>query len=263
MTRTDSLVVGTLVALLAIIASLVSVPSLLPTAASSLRARRDRCPDRARPYREGVLGRPGLGQPVECPHPGRPRPRRAGLLRARPQRPGRLARAGPRRALDGRLDRARSGRSSSATTRAGTTASRSPPRTSRSPSASSRTPTTGVRAPDRGTRSPSRPTGSAPSCSRSTTPLGGFLQAATQPIAPAHLLAGIPVDQLADRPVRSPADRVRAVRGREPERRRRRADPGRHDPPARRRRATRRRRSRPIRWPRRGRPAVRPGRCRT
>ena len=33
-----------------------------------------------------------------------------------------------------------------------------------------------------------------------STPLGGFLQAATQPIAPAHLLAGIPVDQLADDP---------------------------------------------------------------
>jgi peptide/nickel transport system substrate-binding protein len=28
------------------------------------------------------------------------------------------------------------------------------------------------------------------------TPLGGFLQAATQPIAPAHILAGVPVDQL-------------------------------------------------------------------
>jgi peptide/nickel transport system substrate-binding protein len=33
-----------------------------------------------------------------------------------------------------------------------------------------------------------------------TTPLGGFLQAATQPIAPAHLLAGVPIDQLADDP---------------------------------------------------------------
>ena len=33
-----------------------------------------------------------------------------------------------------------------------------------------------------------------------STPLGGFLQAATQPIAPAHLLAGVPVDQLADDP---------------------------------------------------------------
>ena len=33
-----------------------------------------------------------------------------------------------------------------------------------------------------------------------TTPLGGFLQAATQPIAPAHLLAGIPPDTLPDDP---------------------------------------------------------------
>lgn len=33
-----------------------------------------------------------------------------------------------------------------------------------------------------------------------TTPLGGFLQAATQPIAPAHLLAVIPPDELADDP---------------------------------------------------------------
>jgi peptide/nickel transport system substrate-binding protein len=33
-----------------------------------------------------------------------------------------------------------------------------------------------------------------------SAPLGGFLQAATQPIAPAHLLAGIPPDQLPDDP---------------------------------------------------------------
>lgn len=33
-----------------------------------------------------------------------------------------------------------------------------------------------------------------------TTPLGGFLQAATQPIAPAHLLAGIPPEDLPDDP---------------------------------------------------------------
>jgi peptide/nickel transport system substrate-binding protein len=32
------------------------------------------------------------------------------------------------------------------------------------------------------------------------TPLGGFLQAATQPIAPAHLLQDVPVDRLADDP---------------------------------------------------------------
>jgi peptide/nickel transport system substrate-binding protein len=33
-----------------------------------------------------------------------------------------------------------------------------------------------------------------------TTPLGGFLQAATQPIAPAHLLAGVPPESLPDDP---------------------------------------------------------------
>ena len=35
---------------------------------------------------------------------------------------------------------------------------------------------------------------------RPTTPLGGFLQAATQPIAPSHLLGGVPPEQLADDP---------------------------------------------------------------
>jgi peptide/nickel transport system substrate-binding protein len=35
---------------------------------------------------------------------------------------------------------------------------------------------------------------------RLTTPLGGFLQAATQPIAPAHILAVVPPDELADDP---------------------------------------------------------------
>ena len=34
-----------------------------------------------------------------------------------------------------------------------------------------------------------------------TTPLGGFLQLATQPIAPAHLLSGVPVDALGDDPL--------------------------------------------------------------
>ena len=33
---------------------------------------------------------------------------------------------------------------------------------------------------------------------RLTTPLGGFLQAATQPIAPAHVLAGVPPDLISD-----------------------------------------------------------------
>ncbi len=33
-----------------------------------------------------------------------------------------------------------------------------------------------------------------------STPIGGFLQAATQPIVPAHLLRGVPISQLADNP---------------------------------------------------------------
>ena len=46
---------------------------------------------------------------------------------------------------------------------------------------------------------------------RSTTPLGGFLQAATQPIVPAHLLDGVPVAELADASVRPAPGRLRAV----------------------------------------------------
>ncbi len=34
-----------------------------------------------------------------------------------------------------------------------------------------------------------------------TTPLGGFLQLATQPIAPAHLLSGVPIESLAEDPL--------------------------------------------------------------
>src|SRR6476660_3194958 len=65
MTRTDSLVVGTLVALLALIASLVSVPSLLPAAASSAGPGAT-VPPPSRPYREGVLGRPVSVSPLSA-----------------------------------------------------------------------------------------------------------------------------------------------------------------------------------------------------
>ena len=65
MTRTDSLVVGTLVALLALIASLVSVPSLLPTATSSAGSDATLASP-SRPYREGVLGRPVSVSPLSA-----------------------------------------------------------------------------------------------------------------------------------------------------------------------------------------------------
>ena len=63
------------------------------------------------------------------------------------------------------------------------------------------------------------------------TPLGGFLQAATQPIAPAHVLAGIPVDQLVDDPLGPRADRLGTVRGDRPRQRHGRARPRGHGPP--------------------------------
>ena len=88
------------------------------------------------------------------------------------------------------------------------------------------------------------------------TPLGGFLQAATQPIAPAHLLADVPVADLAGRPVRSPADRVRPVRGRQPRPTARRAHPGSHHAPGGASGAGARPRVAPTRWrrPAAGRP---------
>ena len=60
-------------------------------------------------------------------------------------------------------------------------------------------PTTG-RPPAPGTRSRSRRPAPRTVMFTLKTPLGGFLQAATQPIAPAHLLAGIPVADLPDDP---------------------------------------------------------------
>ena len=58
MTRTDSFVVGTLVVLLAVIAGLVSAPSILPATASVATPQPTPGIVTARPYREGVLGHP-------------------------------------------------------------------------------------------------------------------------------------------------------------------------------------------------------------
>ena len=58
MTRTDSFVVGTLVVLLAMIAGLVGIPAVLPGAPTAALATPSAGTPQARPYREGVLGRP-------------------------------------------------------------------------------------------------------------------------------------------------------------------------------------------------------------
>ena len=106
----------------------------------------------------------------------------------------------------------------------------------------SRTRPTRARPPARGTRSTVE-AGRRRGRSSFTlaTPLGGFLQAATQPIAPAHLLADIPVDQLADDPFgQQPIGSGPFARG-QPRRRPRRARPGGHGLPGRERRPPMRR----------------------
>ncbi len=64
MTRTDSYVVGTLVVLLALIAGLVSAPSILPATATVATPQPTPGQVVARPYREGVLGRPVSVSPL-------------------------------------------------------------------------------------------------------------------------------------------------------------------------------------------------------
>ena len=216
MTRTDTVIVGTLVLLLAILAALIGVPAIqLAAAPATAIASPGTATPGSRSARivEGVLGRSRVGQPARPPDAGRPRPRRA-----------RSSRASSGNGPDGTLvpdlaerwsvdTTGKTWTSTSGPTRAGTTASRSRAEdvvftieTLQDPAYTG--PCAGLVA------ARSRSTRRRPRQVRFTleTPLGGFLQALTQPIAPAHLLADVPVEQLADRPVRRPARRVRPVR---------------------------------------------------
>ena len=203
MTRTDTVVVGTLVVLLAVLAGLIGVPaSSSPRRPSTATASPSTASPgfEVRPYVEGVLGAPVVRLPADRPDPGRSRPRRAALRRPRAQRAGRHARARPRRALvRGRVGqdvdvRPARGRAL-ARRRAGHGRRR---RSSRSetlqdpaytgPSARSWTEVTVATTGPRQVRFTLK------------TPLGGFLQALTQPIAPAHLLGDVPIASLADDP---------------------------------------------------------------
>jgi ABC-type transport system substrate-binding protein len=198
MTRTDSLVVGTLVALLALIASLVSVPSLLPTAASSTGPGAT-LPAPSRPYREGVLGRPVSVSPLSA----RTQADRdlvalvySGLVRNGPS--GSLV---PDLAERWTVDatgsvwtfylrddaRWHDGEPVTGEDVAFTIGVLQDPKYT-GPGAGSWNEVTVATQ------------GALTVVFTLKTPLGGFLQAATQPIAPAHILAGIPADQLPDRP---------------------------------------------------------------
>src|SRR5436190_15131345 len=64
MTRTDTFVIGALVVLLALIASLVGVPSLVPAASTTALPSASLPVPEPRAYREGVLGHPSSVSPL-------------------------------------------------------------------------------------------------------------------------------------------------------------------------------------------------------
>ncbi len=199
MTRTDSFVVGTLVVLLAVIAGLVSAPSLLPATASVATPQPTPGIVTARPYREGVLGHPVAVSPFGA----KTQADRdlvalvfSGLVRNGPN--GTLV---PDLADHWSVD---------ATGSVWTFQLRDDARWhDGEPVTSDDVAYTIHVLQDPAYDGPAA--GSWNEVSVKTegpqtivfslrTPLGGFLQAATQPIAPAHLLADIPVAQLATTP---------------------------------------------------------------
>ena len=196
MTRTDSFVVGTLVVLLAIIAGLVGVPSLLPTTAAVATPSTTQDAVAPRAYIEGVLGRPVSVSPLSA----RTQADRdlvalvfSGLVRNGPG--GTLV---PDLAERWSVDptgavwtfqlrddaRWHDGEPVTANDVAFTIRALQDPAYV-GPAAGS---WNDVKVETMGTQTV---------VFTLANPLGGFLQAATQPIAPAHLLSGIPMDQLA------------------------------------------------------------------
>jgi peptide/nickel transport system substrate-binding protein len=197
MTRTDSFVVGTLVVLLALIAGLVGVQSLQPGAPTAALASPGPGTASAAPYREGVLSRPVSVSPFTA-HSQADRDLVAlvfsGLVRNGPS--GTIVPdLAERWSVDAtgavwtfllRADaRWQDGESVTAEDVAFTIHVLQDPAYT-GPGAGSWNEVT------------VRTEGARTVIFTLTTPLGGFLQAATQPIAPAHLLAGVPVDGLAD-----------------------------------------------------------------
>ncbi|MGZ9277360.1 MAG: ABC transporter substrate-binding protein [Candidatus Limnocylindrales bacterium] len=198
MTRTDTFVVGALVVLLAIVAGLIGVPALqrASTAASATSTPRASAPlEAARPYVEGAVGAPTSVSPLTA----RTQVDRdlvglvfSGLVRNGPGGtvvPDLAARwsvdaSGKTWTVDLRADALwHDGAPVTAEDVVFTiTALQDPDYTG--PSASSwREVTVAATNPLQVTFT-------------LATPLGGFLQALTQPIAPAHLLAGVPIDAL-------------------------------------------------------------------
>ena len=200
MTRTDTTVVGTLVLLLAIIAALIGGPAIQLAATPATPLPSVAGPDfEVRPYVEGVVGHPSSVSPLTA----RTQADRdlvallfSGLVRNGPG--GTLVpdlaerwsvdKAGKTWTVDIRPDaRWHDGTPVTSDDVVFTIETLQDPNY-QGPSASSWSEVT--------------VTATGPRQVRFTlaTPLGGFLQALTQPIAPAHLLGDIPVDQMADDP---------------------------------------------------------------
>ena len=198
MTRHDSIVVGTLVVLLALVAGLVGLPALTATATASSTASPPALGE-AKPYREGVLGHPVSISPLTA----RSQADRdlvalifSGLVRNGPS--GKLV---PDLADTWTVDS--TGKTWTFHLRDDATWQDGTPVTAEDVVFTIHT----LQDPDyMGPAAGSwsevdvRAAGERTVSFTLTTPLGGFLQAATQPIAPAHLLADVPVDALADHP---------------------------------------------------------------
>lgn len=198
MTRTDSLVVGALVVLLAIVAGLVGVPALLPAPPTTApSATFD--PIVSRPYREGVVGHPVSISPLTA----RTQADRdlvalifSGLVRNGPS--GTLL---PDLAESWTVDK--TGATWTFELREDARWQDGEPVTAEDVAFTIRT----LQDPDyTGPAAGSWKDATVETVGMRTVaitlsnPLGGFLQAATQPIAPAHLLADVPVAALADEP---------------------------------------------------------------
>jgi peptide/nickel transport system substrate-binding protein len=199
MTRTDSIVVGGLVVMLAVLAGLVGAPAAVPSAAVQPTPSGSPVPAVDRPYREGVLGRPMSVSPLSA-HTQADRDLVAlvfsGLVRNGPS--GTLV---PDLAERWTVD---------ATGKVWTFQLRDDvfwhdgePVTAEDVAFTIHV----LQDPDYhgpGAGSWNEVTvstlGPRTVVMTLTTPLSGFLQAVTQPIAPAHLLAGIAPSQLANDP---------------------------------------------------------------
>ena len=198
MTRTDSFVVGTLVVLFAIIASLVGVPALIP-AAPTVSPSVSPDPFLSRPYREGVVGHPFSISPLTA----RTQADRdlvalifSGLVKNGPS--GTLL---PDLAESWTVDA--TGATWTFELRADARWHDGEPITAQDVAFTIRTlQDPEYTGPAAGSWKDATVQAIGPQTVvfTLTNPLGGFLQAATQPIAPAHLLGDVPVTSLADNP---------------------------------------------------------------